>query len=81
MRIRDPIVCGDWPARRMRVFCTPTDWLVRRHDGENRVPCCRPSLEERREFPGATLSEPGLTRPLRCLVVKPKRALQLNRSA
>lgn len=52
MRIRDPIVCGDWPARRMRVFCTPTDWLVRRHDGENRVPCCRPSLEERRVFPG-----------------------------
>jgi hypothetical protein len=30
---------------------------------------------------GSTLSGPGLTRPLRCLVVKPKRALQSNRSA
>ena len=45
-----PIACGDWPARRMRVFCAPTDWLIRRHDGEDRVPCCRPTLEKRREF-------------------------------
>ena len=82
MRIRDPIVCGDWPARRMRVVCVPqAGGLLDDMMARIAFPVVVPASKSGGCSQGATLSGPGLTRPLRCLVVKPKRALQSNRSA
>jgi hypothetical protein len=60
--------------RAHRLACPTTRWPDSRS-------CCHPSFEKRRDSQGVDALGPGLTRPLRCLVVKPKRALQSNRSA
>ena len=79
--IRDPIACGDWPARRMEYSARPRTGLFDDMMARTAFPVVVPASKSGGCSQGVTLLEPGLTRPLRCLVVKPKRALLSNRSA